>query len=41
MRRLKAVRRYARSRRCRRRVLLDYFGEDAPPRCGCCDRCVS
>jgi ATP-dependent DNA helicase RecQ len=35
------VRRYARTRGCRRRVLLAYFGElDAPERCGKCDRCL-
>jgi superfamily II DNA helicase RecQ len=34
-----AVQRYARSRGCRRRALLRYFGEDAPQRCGSCDRC--
>jgi ATP-dependent DNA helicase RecQ len=34
-----AVQRYARSSGCRRRALLRYFGEDAPPRCGSCDRC--
>jgi ATP-dependent DNA helicase RecQ len=34
-----AVQRYARSRGCRRRALLRYFGEDAPRRCGSCDRC--
>ena len=36
---LRWVRRYARSRACRRRVILAYFGEDAPRRCGACDRC--
>ncbi len=36
-----AVRRFARSRGCRRRTLLTYFGEDAPARCGACDRCRS
>jgi ATP-dependent DNA helicase RecQ len=38
---LAAVRRFARSRGCRRRALLAYFGEDAPARCGACDRCRS
>jgi ATP-dependent DNA helicase RecQ len=37
---LRAVRRYAASRGCRRRALLAYFGEDAPRRCGACDRCL-
>lgn len=39
MRKLKAVRRFARGRGCRRRALLRYFGEPAPARCGRCDRC--
>jgi ATP-dependent DNA helicase RecQ len=34
-----AVQRYARGKGCRRRALLRYFGEEAPPRCGSCDRC--
>jgi ATP-dependent DNA helicase RecQ len=34
-----AVQAYARARGCRRRALLRYFGEEAPPRCGSCDRC--
>ncbi len=38
--RLRAVERYARSRGCRRRTLLSYFGEEAPLRCGACDRCL-
>jgi ATP-dependent DNA helicase RecQ len=36
-----AVQRYARSRGCRRKALLAYFGEDAPGQCGSCDRCVA
>jgi ATP-dependent DNA helicase RecQ len=36
---LDSVERYARSRGCRRRALLRYFGESAPPECGSCDRC--
>jgi len=36
---LEAVHRYASGRGCRRRALLGYFGEDAPGRCGACDRC--
>jgi ATP-dependent DNA helicase RecQ len=36
---LDAVQRFARSRGCRRRALLRYFGEDAPDDCGSCDRC--
>jgi ATP-dependent DNA helicase RecQ len=34
-----AVQAYARARGCRRRALLRYFGEEAPSRCGSCDRC--
>jgi ATP-dependent DNA helicase RecQ len=34
-----SVQRYARTRGCRRRALLRYFGEAAPRRCGSCDRC--
>ncbi len=34
-----SVQRYARGSGCRRRALLRYFGEDAPRRCGSCDRC--
>jgi ATP-dependent DNA helicase RecQ len=34
-----AVQRYARAPGCRRRALLRYFGEEAPARCGACDRC--
>ncbi len=37
---LRAVRGYAQSRGCRRRAVLAYFGEKAPPRCGGCDRCL-
>ena len=37
---LQAVRGYARTRGCRRRAVLAYFGEEAPPRCGGCDRCL-
>ena len=36
---VEAVQAYARARGCRRRALLRYFGEEAPPRCGSCDRC--
>ncbi len=36
---VRAVQRYARASGCRRRALLRYFGEDAPARCGSCDRC--
>lgn len=35
----KAMRRYLRSRGCRRRVLLGYLGERTPP-CGACDGCT-
>jgi ATP-dependent DNA helicase RecQ len=36
-----AVQHYARDRGCRRYALLGYFGEEAPERCGSCDRCVA
>jgi ATP-dependent DNA helicase RecQ len=36
---VEAVQGYARGKGCRRRALLGYFGEVAPPRCGSCDRC--
>lgn len=39
-RRLRAVVHYARGRGCRRRMILAYFGEGAPARCGACDRCA-
>lgn len=38
--RLSAVRRYVTTRRCRRAVIADYFGEPSP-RCTGCDRCDS
>ncbi len=38
--RLRAMQRYCRPRRCRRRALLHYLGEDVDWRsCGSCDRC--
>ncbi|GMV04210.1 MAG: ATP-dependent DNA helicase RecQ [Gemmatimonadota bacterium] len=37
---LRAVKRYADGRGCRRRALLGYFGESAPRTCGACDRCL-
>jgi ATP-dependent DNA helicase RecQ len=38
---LRAIRRYATARTCRRRSILEWFGEgDVPGRCGGCDRCV-
>jgi len=37
---LRAIRGYARTRGCRRRAVLAYFGEEASPRCGACDRCL-
>ena len=39
VRKLDAVERYARGRRCRRAALLRYFGEASGPRCEACDRC--
>lgn len=37
--RLEMMRQYAESSECRRRFLLNYFGEDAPDMCGFCDNC--
>lgn len=37
--RLEMMRQYAETTDCRRRFLLNYFGEEAPDRCGCCDNC--
>ncbi len=39
-RRLEAVERYCESTMCRVRILATYFGEQAPPPCGRCDRCL-
>lgn len=36
---VRAVKRFARTRGCRRRALLRYFGEHAADPCGRCDRC--
>ena len=38
--RVDAVEAYARSRSCRRAVLLGWFGQQAPTRCDGCDRCL-
>ena len=37
--RLEMMRQYAETTECRRRFLLNYFGEDAPDMCGYCDNC--
>lgn len=37
---LAAAERFLRTRGCRRRVLLGWFGESAPSRCEACDRCA-
>ncbi|MBD7994779.1 ATP-dependent DNA helicase RecQ [Arthrobacter sp. Sa2CUA1] len=37
--RLEMMRQYAETGDCRRRFLLNYFGEDAPDMCGNCDNC--
>lgn len=36
---LDAMHTYAQSRRCRRSVILRYFGEQGPAACGACDNC--
>jgi ATP-dependent DNA helicase RecQ len=42
MARLEAMRAYAESERCRRALILEHFGEDAPEsNCGACDNCLS
>jgi ATP-dependent DNA helicase RecQ len=38
-RRLRAVREYAETEECRSVFIRRWFGEEAPPRCGKCDRC--
>ena len=38
---LRRMQAYAYQRGCRTRYVLNYFGEDAPWRCGRCDRCSS
>ena len=40
LRRLHQVERYAYTRHCRRAFVLRYFGDDPPPRCAGCDRCL-
>lgn len=37
---LRRMQAYAYQRGCRRRYVLEYFGESAPWRCGRCDRCI-
>lgn len=37
---LRRMQAYAYQRGCRRRYILQYFGESAPWRCGRCDRCL-
>ncbi|MFC7431615.1 MULTISPECIES: RecQ family ATP-dependent DNA helicase [unclassified Agrococcus] len=37
--RIEMLRAYAETRRCRRRTLLEYFGQELPEPCGECDRC--
>nr|WP_325211104.1 RecQ family ATP-dependent DNA helicase [Salinibacterium sp.] len=39
--RIEMMRGYAETSGCRRAFLLGYFGEEAPERCGNCDRCAS
>ena len=38
--RIESVERYATTSGCRRGVMLGYFGEQGPKRCGACDRCA-
>lgn len=38
---LRDVLNFAQSRRCRRKILLNYFGEEAEEYCGGCDNCLS
>ncbi|HSR68575.1 MAG TPA: DNA helicase RecQ [Acidobacteriota bacterium] len=40
MQRLNTLLAYCETARCRRQVLLDYFGEDLPEKCGNCDTCL-
>lgn len=40
-RKLDAMVGYCETADCRRRVLLEYFGQDAPARCGNCDTCLT
>lgn len=37
--RIEMLRSYAETRRCRRRALLEYFGQELESPCGTCDRC--
>jgi ATP-dependent DNA helicase RecQ len=39
--RVEMMRAYAESRECRRKFLLNYFGEAFEPPCGNCDNCIS
>ncbi|WP_307852504.1 RecQ family zinc-binding domain-containing protein [Glaciihabitans sp. dw_435] len=39
--RIAMMRAYAETRRCRRQLLLGYFGEELPAPCGNCDTCSS
>lgn len=38
--RIEMLRGYAETRRCRRQLLLGYFGQDLPEPCGACDTCA-
>jgi ATP-dependent DNA helicase RecQ len=40
-RKLDSLLQFCESAMCRRQMLLKYFGEDAPPKCGNCDNCNS
>lgn len=41
MSKLYAMADYAQALTCRRRILLNYFGDEAAQRCGNCDNCIS
>lgn len=38
---LERIMSYMRSRRCRRQIILEYFGDIAPDNCGFCDNCCN
>ena len=38
---LEKIKYYMRSTKCRRQIILDYFGEDSPDNCNFCDNCCN